>query len=549
MCRAASFLSAVLGLAIVAAAPGQSRAANLTTLVSFCALANCADGVHPEANLVTDADGNLLGTTVLGGANGQGTVFEIVITAEGRGRDRDRQNLLHPGLPDYASTPTILVSFCALANCADGGIPSGGVIADAKGDLFGTTGIGGASHVGTAFGIMKIASGYASTSTTLVSFCSQANCADGGNPTGGLIADTKGDLFGTTANGGLNVVPGAFGGTVFEIANTAEGRGHDADRQNLHHPGLPDYASTPTTLASFCALANCADGGFPRGGLIADVNGNLFGTTYAGGTNGQGTAFEIVKTTSGYASTPTTLVSFCGLANCADGALPIGGLIADAKGNLFGTTFGGGADGRGTVFEIVRTASGYASTPTTLVSFCALANCADGAGPQAELIADAKGNLFGTTSSGGTGNDGGTVFEIVNTAEGRGHDADRQNLHHPGLPEYASTPKTLASFCALANCADGSEPLAGLIADAKGNLFGTTFGGGTGNDGGTVFEITDSGFIVRHKFDGTPGNASCFGQSVSALAQKYGGFMGAADALDYPSVPALQDAVMGFCED
>ncbi len=116
--------------------------------------------------------------------------------------------------------------------------------------------------------------------------------------------------------------------------------------------------------------------------------------------------FEIAKTATGYASTPTTLVSF----NHANGAAPVGGLIADADGDLFGTTELGGAGGasnEGTVFEIARTASGYASTPTTLVSF----NGTNGALPVSSLIADADGDLFGTTGSGGASAFG-TVFEI-----------------------------------------------------------------------------------------------------------------------------------------
>jgi uncharacterized repeat protein (TIGR03803 family) len=178
--------------------------------------------------------------------------------------------------------------------------------------------------------------------TTLVSFCSLANCADGDFPIAGLIADANGNLFGTTIIGGSGA--GAHNrGTVFEIAKTATG-----------------YAITPTTLVSFCSLTNCADGANPAARLIADVDGNLFGTTYGGGGNGVGTVFEIVKTTRGYASTPTTLVSF------TDGANPLAGLIADTDGNLFGTTYGGGANGVGTVFEIVKTTRGYASTPTTL---------------------------------------------------------------------------------------------------------------------------------------------------------------------------------------
>jgi uncharacterized repeat protein (TIGR03803 family) len=179
-----SFLASV-GLAIVVAAPGQSQAANLTSLVSFCTLTNCADGLGPGGGLIADADGNLFGTTGGGGAHGGGTVFEIAKTARG-----------------YASTPKILVRFCALANCADGDVPLAGVIADADGNLFGTTDGGGAHNGGTVFEIAKTARGYASTPTILVSFCALTNWDDGLTPDGSLIADADGNLFGATANGG-----------------------------------------------------------------------------------------------------------------------------------------------------------------------------------------------------------------------------------------------------------------------------------------------------------------------------------------------------------
>jgi uncharacterized repeat protein (TIGR03803 family) len=248
------------------------------------------------------------------------------------------------------------------------------------------------------------------------------------------------------------------------------------------------------------------------------LNGNLFGTTFFGGANNFGTVFEIANTAQGYASTPITLVSF----NGSDGANPSGSLILDVNGNLFGTTNFGGANNLGTVFEIAKTAQGYASTPTTLVSF----NGSDGQNPGAGVILDVNGNVFGTTLSGGAQGVGGTVFEIAKTAQG-----------------YASTPTTLINFCSLPNCADGSEPV-GLIADAKGNLFSTTESGGA-NNRGTVFEVTGSGFVI---FAGTPGKPNCFGQSVSALAWQYGGLNAAAAALGYPSVRALQKAILEFCE-
>ena len=131
-----------MGLAIVVAAPGQSQAANLTSLVSFCTLTNCADGLGPGGGLIADADGNLFGTTGSGGAHGGGTVFEIAKTARG-----------------YASTPKILVRFCALANCADGQFPVGDLLADADSNLFGATDVGGA-HGGAPEVIQDGVTGY-----------------------------------------------------------------------------------------------------------------------------------------------------------------------------------------------------------------------------------------------------------------------------------------------------------------------------------------------------------------------------------------------------
>jgi uncharacterized repeat protein (TIGR03803 family) len=143
--------------------------------------------------------------------------------------------------------------------------------------------------------------------------------------------------------------------------------------------------------------------------LIIDAAGDLFGTTYLGGVNGYGTVFEIPKTANGYGPLET-LVSFDG----ADGALPRGNLMADAAGDLFGTTTGGGAAGDGTAFEIAKTSNGYSSTPTVLVSF----GPANGITPTSSLVADSAGNLFGTTINGGS------VFEITPTAPNFFNDDD-----------------------------------------------------------------------------------------------------------------------------
>jgi uncharacterized repeat protein (TIGR03803 family) len=386
--------------------------ATLTTLVGFLS-EDAVNGSGPSGDLIADSHGDLFGTTSGGGPSVVGTVFEIVKTAAG----------------GYASAPTTLATF----NVYDGSEPLAGLLADSNGDLFGTTRTGGAlPFTGNVFEVATTPTGYASTPSTLVSFTGDA----GEFPEGSLIADSNGNLFGTTSFAGAN-----DGGTVFEIAKTPTG-----------------YASTPTTLVNF----NNADGSFPTASLITDANGDLFGTTRTGGASVTGTVFEIAKTPTGYASTPTTLVSFD---DFVDGGHPVGSLIADSHGDLFGTTSDGGPDSDGgTVFEIVKTPTGFASTPTMLAS-----NLGE---PDGSLIADANGDLFATTSEGGSDHLG-TVFEIKKTAAG-----------------YASAPITLINF----NGVNGEQPEAGLIADANGDLFGTTSAGGP-NDGGTVFEITGSGFV------------------------------------------------------
>jgi uncharacterized repeat protein (TIGR03803 family) len=331
-------------------------------------------------------------------------------------------------------TPTLstLLSF----NGTNGASPYGDLNTDAAGDLFGTTYGGGvANGSGTVFEVVNTGTTYAITPNILVAF----DRTNGGYPYGSLITDATGDLFGTTAIGGLH-----DDGTVFEIVKTGT-----------------TYATTPTTLVAF----DGTNGSSPYGSLITDAAGDLFGTTSGGGdANGDGTVFEIVKTGTSYAIAPTTLVAF----NGTNGASPYGSLITDAAGDLFGTTYGGGANNLGTVFEIVKTGNTYATNPTTLVAF----NGTKGAYPYGSLITDAAGDLFGTTYGGGDANGDGTVFEIVKTGS-----------------TYVSTPTILVTF----NGINGSAPNGSLITDAAGDLFGTTYGGGDANGDGTVFEIAKTG--------------------------------------------------------
>jgi uncharacterized repeat protein (TIGR03803 family) len=312
----------------------------LTTLYSFCSLANCADGYEPEAGLVQATNGDLYGTIGAGGANGTGTVFQITLSGD----------------------LTTLYSFCAQGvypDCSDGWGPGAGLVQATNGELYGTTASGGANNGGTVFKITP-----SGTLTTLYSFCSLAKCADGERPYAGLVKASNGDLYGTTSGGGR-----AYGdGTVFKISPSG----------------------TLTTLYSFCSLANCADGKKPYAGLVQATNGDFFGTTSYGGAHSFGTVYKITPS-----GTLTTLYKFCALANCADGSVPEG-LVQATNGDLFGTTVVGGAHGGGTIFQI--TPSGVL---TTLYSFCSLANCADGKGPYGGLVQATNGDFYGTTYDGG----------------------------------------------------------------------------------------------------------------------------------------------------
>jgi uncharacterized repeat protein (TIGR03803 family) len=383
---------------------GLAMAPILRPLANF----NGASGQFPDAGLTADAAGDLFGTTATGGAQGYGTVFELVnngdiytpvtllsfsstpgVAGSDSGVIADAAGNLFGTTPSGGATsdgtvfelvnhggvytPVTLLSF----NGANGAGPFGGLVVGAAGNLFGTTASGGANGDGTVFEIAKAGAGYASTPATLFSF----DGANGAGPVSGLLADAAGDLFGTTTSGG------AYGyGTVFELVNN--GRGY-----------------TLVTLLSF-------DGGDGRfaSSLIADAAGNLFGTTGSGGAGGAGTVFELVKSGGGY--TPVTLLSFSD--DGADGANPSGGLIVDAAGDLFGVTSEGGAYGapglpRGTVFELVNNGGG-SYTPLTLLSFEGV----NGEGPVGGLIADAAGNLFGATAGGGAAGYG-IAFEITNS--------------------------------------------------------------------------------------------------------------------------------------
>ena len=317
-----------------------------TVLYSFCSVGGgaCTDGASPLASLVVGTDGNLYGTTSVGGANNDGTVFEITTSG----------------------ALTTLHSFSG----ADGSNPQGALVQGSDGNLYGTTYSGGANNDGTVF---KISCG--GSLTTLHSF----NGTDGLNPLGDLLKAKDGNFNGVTFSDSAN-----NGGTVFEITP----------------------AGVLTTLYNFCSATGCTDGQNPLVPLVQNSEGDIYGTTANGGANGYGTLFVIEE--SGLRET-TTVYNFCSQANCADGANPVAGPLLASDGNLYGTTLAGGnSTSNGTVYHV--STKGILST---VYDFCSLGGsaCTDGATPEGALIQGTNGTFYGTTAFGGTYNLG-TAFSI-----------------------------------------------------------------------------------------------------------------------------------------
>jgi uncharacterized repeat protein (TIGR03803 family) len=285
--------------------PNQSGGWKESVIYAFCALSRCVDGANPYSGLVFDQAGNLYGTTSNAGANGEGNVFELSPNRDG------------------SWTETVLYSFCSVANCADGQNPYAGVILDQTGNIYGTTGYGGTGSGGVVFELSPNQKG-GWTESVLHSFCSLKNCADGHGPSGDLIFDHTGNLYGTTNSGGAQGV-----GAVFELTPKQNG------------------AWMEKVLHSFCQLAGCT-GQVPSAGLVFDQTGNLYGTTVFGGTGGGfGVVFRMTpKSGGGW--------SYRVVHNFLDkpGAEPGSALILDPAGNLYGTTDGDTSTTFGSVFEI-----------------------------------------------------------------------------------------------------------------------------------------------------------------------------------------------------
>ncbi len=372
------------------------------------------DGGTPYSNLVADAAGNLYGTTTRGGSSNFGTVFKMSVNAKGMWQS------------------TVLYSFTN-AN-GDGAIPQAGLISDVTGNLYGTTTYGGNKcSCGVVFRLSPASHG-TWTETVLYGFQPGSNTKDGSEPAASLVSDGAGKLYGTTAIGGESNY-----GTVFELSPTSSGVWNE------------------TILYSFGA-----DGVDPTSRVIFDKQGNLYGTVGDVITShAPGAVYELSPPSVGTQWTETLLYSFT---STTDGENPIGGVVFDAAGNLYGVADYGGPYYVGEIFKLMPTSGGTWSK-STVHSFTDVNG--DGAFPRAGLIIDGSGNLYGTTEGGGLVSGYGMAFEFSPVSGGQWREIA---LHR------------------FSGGSDGALPLAALLLDSHGNIYGTTSSGGGGYQG-VVFEI------------------------------------------------------------
>ncbi len=413
-------------------------------------------GSGPTGTLLRDASGALYGATSLGGAYYNGAIFKLTPPAAGQ--------------TDWKIS--VLYSF---TGGYDGGSPNPVLVMDSSGAIYGTTQSGGSwLNQGLVFKLTPPAAGTTQWTETVLHYFYHSyafNADDGANPSGGLIMDRNGALYGTTDLGGSTADPSGVGyGTVFKLTPLDAGK----------------TAWQETVLYRF---ASRADGQNPMFTLALDSAGALYGTTLYGGTGGCtdfwsdvlgcGTLFKLTPPGPGQTTwTKATLYNFTG---GNDGAFPQGKVLLDASNAIYGTTIEGGTGvcsdnfgtpvGCGVVYELTPPGQGQTHwTESVLHTFTG----PDGAYPQGGLIMNGTGVLLGTASGGGPISYGvvggyGVVFKLTAPLPGQTH----------------WTETVLYNFDISTS---GSEPVGELIRDPAGRLYGVTYSGGP-NLGGTIYQI------------------------------------------------------------
>ncbi len=486
--------AALMCVAYGLAMPGDAQAQSETVLHSFAAPAKGSGPI----GLLRSASGTMFGTAYEGGAHGWGVVYELTAAAKQK----------------------VLYNF---TGGADGGLPYSPVTRDSGGNLYGTTYSGGASGKGVVYKVTL-----SGEESVLYSF---TGGADGANPIAGVILDPEDNLYGTTWLGGtgfgvvFKLTPSGQETVLYSFTGFSDGGvpagGVVRDRSGNLYGATSFYGSGSGVVYKIKAsgafsviytFTGGQDGGFPSMGLIRDSADNLYGATQQGGADNFGVVFKL--TPSGQ---ETVLNSFTG---GFGGSYP-DSLVEDSSGNFWGTTGQGGANNVGVIFEIP-------AVGITQVLYSLNGGPAGPGTPGGALALDSEGNLYGTTVSGGTGNQG-VVYKFVPTA---GQVDTVYNFPSRGdgaFPEYGNLVRDAAGnlygttgsggtsgwgviYKLHANGAesilhsftggeDGGEPQSGLIRDSSGNLYGTT-SYGAGNFG-TVFKLSAAGeFTTLHSFSG-----------------------------------------------
>jgi hypothetical protein len=370
-----------------------------------------------------------------------------------------------------ASTYNVIYTFCSQADCNDGGGAYSTPLRDPSGVLFGTTLIGGPAEKGVAYAL--IPSGSSWLYQVIYSFCSQALCADGASPRTGLIEDGQTNLYGTTPDNTTH------GGTVFKLSFSG---------------GVWKL----TQLYVFCQVMGCPDGAQPNAtltykgaasGAAYDGTSPLYGTTQSGGKKAGGVVFQLTPTTSG-PWTQTIIADLC--QTCGTPYAPGGGVVVDSSGNLFVNMGDGGDFARGAVVEYSQKNGKWKSKQ--LYSFCPAKKCKDGGEPRGPLVLDAKGDVIGSAYSSGHDN-AGTVFELSPL---------RKNWKE----------RTLYTFCTKKNCSDGCTPV-GVSLDDAGNIIGATQNCGAASEVGTVFSLGAGTLSTLYQFCQAGGSCSDGSQPLS----------------------------------
>ena len=388
----------------------------LTTLVNFKGIGVVIGdgatnaGSYPLGNLIRTDDGSFYGTTWSGGASNKGTVFKVT----------------------PAGSLTTLVEFTDNGANNKGAGPSGSLILGADGEYYGTTVVGGSGGLGT---IYKMTPG--GTLTTLVEFTGNGTTNKGAKPRGGLTLATDGNFYGTTSEGGSG---GA--GTAFRMAASGE----------------------LTTLAEFTQDGSGSTGS--PSAVTKGPDGNFYGITIGGGSNGDGTVFKATPT-----GTISTLAEFSANGPSTKGVAPSGSLTLGSDGNFYGMTPQGGTADKGTLFRV--TPAGLVSN---LIEFTGNGAINKGAFPVGSLVLGPNAAYYGMTRAGGSGG-GGTIFKM--TAAG-----DLSTL-----VEFVSTDLSVERE-------KGVYPCGSLTLGQDGSFYGMTSEGGT-SELGTIFKVTSAGLLTK----------------------------------------------------